>query len=287
MTIRDLPKATATARPGVQSDISPKALQRWAPDVRAAVEDDAATISILDPIGADMWGDGVTARRISAALRSVGDRPVTVNVNSPGGDFFEGLAIYNLLREHRHAVTVNILGIAASAASVIAMAGDEVRIARAGFLMIHNTWVMAAGDRHAMREVADWLEPFDATAAEIYAARSGGDPAEIAEMLDRETWIGGTAAIEQGFADDYLASDMLETGGGEPSAAIRAERKFDLLARRAGLSNSASREILRDLKSGMPGAAENLHPGDAGSERPGAADVTQELASLLQLAKSI
>ncbi|WP_121062202.1 head maturation protease, ClpP-related [Chachezhania antarctica] len=287
MTIRDLPKAKATSRPGVQSDISPKALQRWAPDVRAAAEDEPATISILEPIGADMWGDGVTARRISAALRSIGERPVTVNVNSPGGDYFEGLAIYNLLREHKQAVTINILGIAASAASVIAMAGDDVRIARAGFLMIHNVWILAAGDRHALREVADWLEPFDATAAEIYAARSIHDAKKIGEMLDRETWIGGTAAIEQGFADDYLPADMLETGGGEPSAALRAERKFDLLARRAGLSNAASRDILRDLKSGTPGAAEEPRPGAAGSERPGAAGVEQELMQLLQFAKSI
>ena len=287
MTIRDLPKAKATARPGVQSDISPKALQRWAPDVRAAVDDDAAAISILDPIGADMWGDGVTARRISAALRSIGDRPVTVNINSPGGDYFEGLAIYNLLREHKQAVTVNVLGIAASAASVIAMAGDDVRMARAGFLMIHNTWILAAGDRHALREVADWLEPFDATAVEIYAARSSLAPEKIADMLDRETWIGGTAAIEQGFADDYLSADLLDTGGDEPSASMRAERKFDLLARRAGLSNAASREILRGLKSGTPGAAETPRPGAVDDERPGAADVTQELASLLQLAKSI
>ena len=133
MSKRNLPKVEVASRPGVRSDISAKALQRWSPEVRAAAEADSqATISVLDPIGADFWGDGVTAKRISAALRYVGDVPVTVNINSPGGDYFEGLAIYNLLREHKGAVTVNILGIAASAASVIAMAGDEVRIARAG-----------------------------------------------------------------------------------------------------------------------------------------------------------
>lgn len=289
MSIRDLPKALATSRPGVQGDISPKALQRWAPDVRAAAGDeDPATISILEPIGADIWGDGVTARRISGALRAIGERPVTVNVNSPGGDFFEGLAIYNLLREHKHAVTVNVLGIAASAASVIAMAGDDIRIARSGFFMIHNTWIMAAGDRNALREVAEWLEPFDAMSAEIYAARSGQDAGEVAKMLDRETWIGGSKAIEQGFADDYLPADLVELGGDDPAqAAIRAERKLDLLARRAGLSNSAAREIKRGLKSGMPGAADDLQPGAAGDEPPGAATVLQELAGLLQEAKSL
>lgn len=279
MSKRNLPRVSLGARPGVKSDITPKALERWSPDVRAAAEDEA-TISILDPIGADMWGDGVTAKRIGAALRYIGEQPVTVNINSPGGDYFEGLAIYNLLREHKAEVTVNILGIAASAASVIAMAGDEVRIARAGFLMIHNTWILAAGDRHALRDVADWLEPFDATAVEIYATRTGLKADKLADMLDKETWIGGQAAIDQGFADDLLPSDLVGLGGeGEPSASLRAERKFDLLARRAGLTQSASRSLLRELKSGMPGAADD--------EPPGAASIEGELSMLLDFAKAI
>lgn len=261
----DLPKAKIGARPGVQSDISPIAFQRWFPDVKALVGDDAgATISILDPIGADIWGDGVTAKRIAAALRAIGDNPVTVNVNSPGGDFFEGLAIYNLLRDHANTVTINILGVAASAASVIAMAGDTVRIARAGFVMIHNTRIGAAGDRHAMREVADWLEPFDAASVDIYAARTGLDPVDLAQKLDRETWIGGQAAVDAGFADELLPADMVDTGDGAASASMRAEKQIDLMAARSGLTNSARRELLADLKgikpgadpSGMPGAAE-------------------------------
>ena len=280
MSKRNLPKVDLGAKPGVQSDISPKALQRWSPDVKAASGEDEATISILDPIGADIWGDGVTARRISAALRSIGDRPVTVNVNSPGGDYFEGLAIYNLLREHKQEVTVNVLGVAASAASVIAMAGDQVRIARAGWLMIHNTWILAAGDRNALREVADWLEPFDAMAVDIYATRTGIAEAELARMLDRETWIGGQGAVDQGFADDLLPSDLVDHDReGGASASMRAERKFDLLARRAGLTNSASRDLLRDLKLGKPGAAP--------TGQPGAADLQLELQQLLSQAQSL
>ncbi|KLB48562.1 peptidase, partial [Xanthomonas euvesicatoria] len=104
---------------------------------------------------------GVTARRVAGALRAMGKGPVTVNVNSPGGDMFEGLAIYNLLREHDGEITVKVLGLAASAASIIAMAGDTVQIARAGFLMIHNAWVMAVGNRNDLIEVADTLKPFD------------------------------------------------------------------------------------------------------------------------------
>src|SRR5690606_16684123 len=163
-------------------------------------------------IGQDWWtGEGVTAKLIAAALRTTGKKDVVVTINSPGGDYFEGLAIYNLLRDHPAKVTVKIAGIAASAASVIAMAGDEVQIARAGFLMIHNTWVMAASDKNGLRDVADWLEPFDDTAIDIYAARTGLEPKELARMLDRETWIGGNDAVEQGFADSLLSVDEIDS----------------------------------------------------------------------------
>jgi len=281
MSKRSLPQAEITTRPGLRSDLSVKVLDRWNPDVRAAAEaEDDTTISILDVIGQDWWGEGVTAKRIAAALRKIGSRDVTVVINSPGGDYFEGLAIYNLLREHPAQVEVKVLGIAASAASVIAMAGDEVKVARAGFLMIHNTWVIAAGDRHAFREVADWLEPFDKTAIDIYAARTGIDAAELGKMLDRETWIGGAAAVDQGFADSLLDSDEVAAGAKASAGrdAVRAERKFDLLAARAGLTRSAGRELLAALKGGMPGAAL------AGTQD---AAVIAEVESLLNRIKSI
>jgi ATP-dependent protease ClpP protease subunit len=257
MSIRDLPAAQIGARTGVRSDIGTKVIERWNPDVRAATEEEPdSSISILDVIGQDWWGEGVTAKRISAALRQIGKRDVVVNINSPGGDFFEGLAIYNALREHPAKVTIKILGLAASAASVIAMAGDEVLIGRAGFLMIHNTWVVAAGDRHALRDVADWLEPFDLASVDIYAARSGLDAKKLGQMLDRETWIGGQAAVDQGFADGLLSADQVEASARqEGESRIRAEKKFDLLAARAGLSRGAARELLAELKGGKPGAA--------------------------------
>lgn len=256
MSIRDLPVAQIGARTGVRSDIGAKVIERWNPDVRSAAEDEAeATISILDVIGQDWWGEGVTAKRVAAALRQIGKKDVVVNINSPGGDFFEGLAIYNALREHPAKVTVKILGLAASAASVIAMAGDEVMIGRAAFLMIHNTWVVAAGDRHALREVADWLEPFDTASVDIYAARTGLDGKKIGQMLDRETWIGGQSAVDQGFADGLLPADAVEASARqEAEAQVRAEKKFDLLAARAGLPRGAARELLAELKGGQRGA---------------------------------
>ncbi|KAA9369555.1 head maturation protease, ClpP-related [Ochrobactrum quorumnocens] len=256
MTMRKLPSAKINVRPGLRSELAPAALDRWNSSVKSAADDADNTISILDPIGEDWFGDGVTAKRISAALRNIGKKDVVVSINSPGGDYFEGLAIYNLLREHPAKVTVKIVGIAASAASVIAMAADEVQIARAGFIMIHNTWVVAVGDRHALRDVADWLEPFDVTATDIYAARTGLDEKEIGRMLDRETWIGGADAVEKGFADSLLSADEIESKANNSIASRQqaAAHKFDTLLARANVPRSERRELLQALKGGMPGA---------------------------------
>lgn len=258
MSKRKLPAAQIGARPGMRTEIMPSALDRWNADVHAATDTESEnTISVLDVIGADWFGDGVTAKRISAALRAIGKNDVVVNVNSPGGDYFEGLAIYNMLREHPAKVTVKVLGIAASAASVIAMAGDEIQIARAGFLMIHNTWVVAGGDRHALRDVADWLEPFDQAAVDIYAARTGMDDADLAKMLDRETWIGGSDAVDKGFADGLLDSDEVtsQTKNSIESRPVVAAHKIDTLLARAGVSRSERRDLVNALKGGKPGAA--------------------------------
>lgn len=255
MTMRNLPSAKVNARPGLRSEMAPSALDRWNSGVKAASEDDS-TISILDPIGEDWYGNGVTSKRVSAALRAIGKKDVTISINSPGGDYFEGLAIYNLLRDHPAKVTVKIVGIAASAASVIAMAADEVQIARAGFIMIHNTWVVGAGDRHALRDIADWLEPFDMTAIDIYSARTGLNEKDLGGMLDRETWIGGADAVDKGFADSLLSADEIESRAAQslderPKAAAH---KLDTLLARLNVPRSERRELIQALKGGRPSA---------------------------------
>ncbi|SDV49813.1 head maturation protease, ClpP-related [Chitinasiproducens palmae] len=280
MTIRNLPAAPAAqARPGVSCELSPRALERWKPAIHAAADGDASTISIFDPIGYDSWsGDGVTAKRIGAALRSIGEGDVTVRVNSPGGDMFEGLAIYNLLREHKGRVTVQVLGLAASAASIIAMAADELQMARAGFPMIHNAWVLAAGNRNDLREIADTLATFDSAMAGIYAARTGDGLEAMQALMDRETWIGGSAAIEQGFADSLLAADQIAEADGDRSSAKNAARQIEVLLARQGLPRSERRRLIQEIKASTPGAAD---PGT-----PGAADAAflAEISAELSLA---
>ena len=250
MSKKSLPGAPE-GRPcsAVSSQLQPRALDRWSSGVHAAVAaDDERSISVYDVIGYDPWtGGGVGASRIAAALRGMGPGPVTVNVNSPGGDMFEGLAIYNLLREHDGEVTVKVLSLAASAASVIAMAGDKVQIARAGFLMIHNAWVMAVGNRNDLIEVAATLKPFDDAMAGIYAARTGQDTKAMAKLMDSETWIGGEAAIEAGFADELLPSDQVENGKGKTNAS--AVRRIEAGLRASGMPKSEAMRLISEIKT--------------------------------------
>lgn len=229
------------------ADLSVKALERWNHGVRAAADTADNVINIYDAIGYDYWTGGVTANSISAALRNIGPTAdVIVNINSPGGDVFEGLAIYNLLRQHQGAVTVRVLGLAASAASYIALAGDRVEIARAGFFMIHNAWTYAAGNRNDFADIGGVLAEIDAVIAEIYAVRTGIDQADLAAQMDAETWISGTKAVEQGFADAYLATDQIDSTQNMSQQSIAAQ-KMDLIMARAGMPMAERQSMIAAL----------------------------------------
>src|SRR5690606_4854755 len=132
----------------------------------------------------------------SAQLRAIGDRPVEVQINSAGGDMFEGIAIYNILREHPQNITVKVMGMAASAASIIAMAGDTIEIGAASFLMIHNCWVMAIGNRFDLEQTAEWLAQFDQAMVDLYVERTGVDAAQIEKWMKAETYMSGSTAID-------------------------------------------------------------------------------------------
>ena len=252
-----LPVANFNAKE--KGGVSPLAFDRWNPAIKASDENDN-TIGIYDPIGYDYWDDsGVTAKRISAALRSLDGADVVVNINSPGGDVFEGLAIYNLLREYKGHVTVRVLGVAASAASFIAMAADEIQIARAGFFMIHNAWTGLWGNRNDLRETADFLEQIDDTIADIYHVKSGLSMDELKADMDKERWINGRDAIDSGFADAFLPSDVVVEDTKNFTKEKVAAHKADILLAKAGLSRSSRRELIQDLK-GTPGATNQATP---------------------------
>lgn len=251
-------------------------IDRWnaeAAGVRAVASGDNV-ITMFDVIGEDWWtGGGVTAKKVTAQLRAIGERPVDVQINSLGGDMFEGLAIYNVLREHPQPITVKIMGMAASAASIIAMAGDTVQIGAASFLMIHNCWVVAAGNRHEFREVADWMEPFDRAMSDVYAARSGQKQTDIAAWMDAEAYMSGSLAIERGFADELLPADQIATNDDAKADDRRVNdlRAMELMLVSGGMTRSDARARISKIK-GTPGAAPDAAtPGAGDPEWLGAA----------------
>jgi ATP-dependent Clp protease protease subunit len=163
---------------------------------------DDAEIYLYGVIGGDWFGEGVTAKQFAADLKSLGPvKKINVRINSEGGSVFDGKAMYSLLNEHPAKVTVHIDGLAASAASFIAMAGDEINIAEGGFVMIHNAYMRAMGDAREMRRAADMLETVNNTIIDTYVARTKGDRKTIMKMMDDETWMTGAEALKHGFAD--------------------------------------------------------------------------------------
>ena len=259
MSLLKLPKIKGERIGSVQFDARPDALKRWEPSIQAAI-DGEASIGIYEQIGESWDGSGMTAKRMSAILRGIGaSRDITVNLNSPGGDFFEGVAIYNLLRQHQAKVTVNVMGLAASAASIIAMAGDDINMGEGSFLMIHNAWCMAIGNRHDMQAAAEQLAPFDNAMAEVYAARAGISVKAAAKLMDAESWIGATQAIEQGFATGMMDTATI-TDDTKASASTKYLAMVDTALAKAGHPRSERREALKTLFSGTPSAAESPTP---------------------------
>jgi len=265
MSLRSLPNAPTMARPqNYQWDAPSDVLAKWAehPFAAAPGADADATISIFDVIGEDGWTGGVTANRISAALRSIGNRDVIVRINSPGGDMFEGIAIYNLLRTHPAKVTVEVLGWAASAASIIAMAGDVIRMGLGSFMMVHNAWGLVIGNRHDLREAASLFDGFDAALADIYEARTGIDRVGIERLMDAETFMTAAQAVEYGFAD--AVDDGVAAPSGDAKSTDRrlmALRQTEAALAKAGFTRTMRSEMLSELigsatrDAGQPSAA--------------------------------
>lgn len=270
---------------GMRSELSPRALEKWNPSIQAAVESSETTITIYGIIGEDWYGEGVTVNRIDAALRSIGDRPVTVYINSPGGDMFEGIAIYNRLREHSQKVTTKVLGIAASAASVIYLAGEEREVASSAFLMIHNCWCCMCGNRHALRDVADDMEEFDAAMADLYAETSGQPSEEMAGLMDDESYIRGKRAVELGLATGLLSAGEVVERETESTQQASAMKAMDVALAKAGMTRSERRELFANFKSSTPRAAGGGTRNAAPTDTPSA--VAPDLAASLDAVQKI
>lgn len=165
-------------------------------------ESRSAEILIYEDIGDSFWSEGVTAHGLLKELRALGKIDhLDIRINSSGGSVFDGTAIYNALRQHPASKTVHVDGIAASIASIIAMAGDEIRMGEGAWMMIHDPAGLAVGSADEMRATADLLDQIKDQLIGIYATRTGLSDDVIAEMMAAETWMDAAAAIENKFAD--------------------------------------------------------------------------------------
>lgn len=174
-------------------------------EIKANKKDKEAEIWLYDEIGYSFFGDGVTAKQFAKDIKGLGKVDnITVRINSPGGDVFDGLAMYNTLAQHPAKVTVYVDGLAASIASVIAMAGDTINMAENAMIMVHNAWGMSIGNSRDMKEMADRLEKVDGSLITSYQNKTGLSIEEIMGLMDAETWMNAREALDLGFADNIV-----------------------------------------------------------------------------------
>ena len=171
-------------------------------------KDGPAELLIFDEIGYDDWsGTGIAAKDVWAFVNNSRGSEINVKINSPGGLVYDGMQIYNALISHDETVTVEVVGLAFSAASLIAMAGDTIRMHEASDLGIHRAWGVSVGNQKAMRATADWLNTIDGHLIDAYQDKSGQSRDKIVEMIDGEddgTLMSAEEAVALGFADEII-----------------------------------------------------------------------------------
>ncbi len=165
--------------------------------VRSEADAKHARLYIYDVID-DYWG--VSAKEVAEAIQGLGaDTTLHLHINSPGGDVFAGRAMASAIAAHPGQTIAHIDGLAASAATTVALAAKRVEISDGGFFMIHNAWSIVWGNRHDMRETAGLLEKIDGVLAAEYSHRSGQKREDVAQWMDDETWFTAQEALEKGF----------------------------------------------------------------------------------------
>lgn len=161
-------------------------------------------LTIYGPISdSTWWGDEVTPKQFKKELDELGDiAELNIHINSGGGDVFAGNTIYNMIKRSKAKKTVYVDGLAASAASIIAMAGDTIIMPKNAMMMIHRAWTIVAGNANDFRKIADDLDKVDENIVSIYESRTALLKDEIVQLMDAETWLTAKEAKEYGFADE-------------------------------------------------------------------------------------
>jgi len=219
----------------------------------------AAAIYIYDRIGCSCWWDDecrcLTAKNFVDEINALRVDELHVHINSPGGEVDDGIAIHTTLRNHRARKTSYIDGIAASAASFIALASDEVVIAEAGQMMIHDASTIAIGDAAELRETAELLDRYSNNIAGIYSRKSGRSVEECRDLMRAETWFTGVEAVEAGLADRTDADPAEEDGDEDMQQRMAARHNLSLFAfRYAGRELAPAPALTNHVEPGEPAA---------------------------------
>jgi ATP-dependent Clp protease, protease subunit len=171
-------------------------------EAKASASGAELELSILGVIGGGWFSDGISAKAVKRALDdNKNAKAIRVLIDSPGGDYFDGVAIMNLLKRHAATVTVEIIGEASSAGSVIAMGGDRIEMHAGTIMMVHRAWSMSAGNGDDHRSTGQLLDKVDDGLLDVYAARTGKDRASIEALVKATTWMNSAEAVRDGFAD--------------------------------------------------------------------------------------
>ena len=185
-------------------------LNRITPVIKNEVTDSEHILTLSGVVAKDSIfdydGDLINMNTISDSLKSIGDRNLRIKLNSYGGDAFEGIEIYNYLKSLKNKVVVEVTSIAASAASIIAMGADEIRMSNGSQLMIHEASTFAVGTKSEMQKTLNALKSMDNSIVDIYHEKTGLDKSKILQLMEDETWFTSEEAVEQKFADSVITT---------------------------------------------------------------------------------
>ena len=217
-----------------------------------AEESTEAEIMLYDEIG--FWW--IQAKEFVRELQGIDAETIHLRINSPGGDVFDGLAIFNALRAHSAKIIVHIDGLAASMASIIALTGNEVRMAENAFFMVHHPWAFTLGNAADHRKRAELLDKIAGSLIDTYVQASGAEKDQVVSWMDDETWFTAEEAVDAGFADAVEDGANVEASFdlslyqhapaalvSRPAAAAPTKRDLERTLRDAGYSRSEAKAI--------------------------------------------
>lgn len=171
-------------------------------NIKASLDNQSTELFVYGDISDSAYWDEVGAKEFVADLSKVTSNDITVRVNSGGGSVFAGFAMYNSLKQHKANITVRVDGLAGSAASIVAMAGDKIIMPLGSMMFIHNSWTYAAGNASELSDYADMLKKIDESMLEVYKAKTGLDEKAIKDLMDKDSWLTANEALQLGFATD-------------------------------------------------------------------------------------